>query len=136
MGTTKGTASQTIKALEAKGLVQRGPVAGDGRAVRISITEAGSALLGKDPLGAIYDALTACSPEDRLQPVDGMERLVGAVQRSVGVAEFGRCTECEHYRPERCRETNSLGCRCAVYGELFSALETDKICAGFSRKES
>jgi DNA-binding MarR family transcriptional regulator len=136
MGTTKGTVSQTIKALEAKGLVRRGRVAGDGRAVRISITDAGSALLGKDPLGAIHDALTTCSPEDRLQLVDGMERLVGAVQRSVGVAEFGPCTECEHYRPERCSETNSLGCRCAVSGELFSALEIDKICADFSRDSS
>ncbi len=133
MGTTKGTVSQTIKALEAKGLVQRGPVAGDGRAVRIGITEAGSELLRKDPLGAIHDALTTCSPEDRLQLVDGMERLVGAVQKSVGAAEFGRCTDCEHYRPERCRETDSVGCRCAVSGELFSALEIDKICGDFSR---
>lgn len=136
MGTTKGTASQTIKALEAKGLVQRGPVAGDGRAVRISITEAGNALLRKDPLGAIHDALTACSPEDRLQLVDGMQRLVGAVQRSVGAAEFGRCTECEHYRPERFSQTNSFACRCAVYGDLFSPSEIDKICADFSRKET
>lgn len=133
MGSTKGTVSQTLKALEAKGLIARTRLPGDRRSVRMSITPAGSELLANDPLGAIGDALGPCSESEQGRLVEGMERLLGAVQKSHGATEFGPCTDCSHYRPEACSETNSVGCRCGVSGELFSALEIDRICADFSR---
>lgn len=133
MGTTKGTVSQTLKALEVKGLIERRRTPDDKRAVKISITPAGEATLEKDPLGSIHDALASCSEDEQANLVDGMERLLNAVQQGRGIGEFGRCAECVHYRPEACSETNSVGCRCAVSGELFTAIEIDKICADFSR---
>lgn len=133
MGCTKGTVSQTLKALECKGLIQRTRVPGDRRAVRIALTPDGEDVLEHDPLDAIHDALEPCSDTERAALAEGMERLVSAVQQSKGLVEFGRCTDCTHYRPEACSKTNSIGCRCAVSGELFSALEIDKICADFSR---
>ncbi|MEQ9361106.1 MAG: MarR family transcriptional regulator, partial [Rhodospirillales bacterium] len=60
MGSTKGTVSQTLKALEAKGLVERSRTPGDLRGVRISITSAGLQMLENDPLAAIHDALAPC----------------------------------------------------------------------------
>ena len=133
MGSTKGTVSQTLKALEAKGLVERSRTPGDLRGVRVSITAAGRQTLESDPLGAIHDALAPCSESEQAALVKGMERLLDTVQQSQGISEFGPCLECRHYRPEACSETNSVGCRCAVSGELFSALEIDRICADFSR---
>ena len=133
MGSTKGTVSQTLKALESKGLIGRERRDGNRRAVQVSITDEGRRLLEKDPLCAISDALALCSDSDQADLVNGMERLLGAMQRSLGVAEFGQCTDCCHYKPEACSETNSVGCRCGVSGELFHAMEIDKICADFSR---
>lgn len=133
MGCTKGTVSQTLKALECKGLIARQRVEGDRRAVRLTLTEDGQAALRNDPLTMLHDALDDYSDGERAALAAGMERLVGAVQAAQGLAEFGQCTDCTHYRPEECSETNSTGCRCAVSGELFSALEIDKICGDFTR---
>ena len=44
--TTRGTASQTIKTLEARGLLARRRCEHDGRSVRFEVTEAGQDMLG------------------------------------------------------------------------------------------
>ena len=132
MGSTKGTVSQTLKALESKGLIKRVRKAEDRRAVEISVTSAGLALVEKDPLGKIHDALSPCSVMDQLSVVAGLERLVGIVQKHQNIPEFGPCLDCTHYQPEACSDTNSIGCRCGVSGELFNSFELEKICADFS----
>lgn len=132
MGSTKGTVSQTLKALESKGLIERCRKPGDRRAVQISLTPRGAELLTKDPLGQIHDALAACSEADQVRVVAGIEQLLGMVQNHQDIPEFGQCLGCCYYKPEACTETNSVGCRCGVSGELFSSLELDKICVDFS----
>ena len=133
MGSTKGTVSQTLKALEAKGLIARSRCDGDKRAVRIALTEAGRDVLCRDPLSVISDAIAPFSETEQADLVAGMEGLLAAVQLRQGIPEFGPCLECCHYKPEACSETNSVGCRCGVSGELFNALEIDRICADFER---
>jgi len=132
MGSTKGTVSQTLKALENKGLIQRSRKAGDRRGVEIAVTVAGRALIERDPLGRIHDALSTCSEADQRGVVTGLERLVGIVQKHQNIPEFGPCLSCAHYKPETCSETNAIGCRCGVSGELFDASELAKICVDFS----
>lgn len=63
---TRGTASQTINALERKRLVTKRPDETDGRAVRLELTEAGHAMLTKDPLNLLADAF-AQLPRNRLE---------------------------------------------------------------------
>lgn len=132
MGSTKGTVSQTLKALESKGLIERARKAEDRRAVEISVTAAGLKLIEKDPLGQIHDALSPCTELEQRGVVEGLERLVGFVQTHKNIPEFGPCLDCSHYKPEACSETNSMGCRCGISGELFNSFELDKICADFS----
>ena len=132
MGSTKGTVSQTLKALETKGLIERTRKAGDRRAVFIAVTAAGRDLLRKDPLGHIHDALSTVGEAQQSEVVSGMQSLLESLQRHRDIPEFGPCLDCVHYKPEECSETNTVGCRCGVSGELFSSLEIDKICADFS----
>lgn len=56
-GTTKGTASQTIAALEKKGLVIRQRDEGDRRGLSLRPTAAGEALLRHDPLRELAAAI-------------------------------------------------------------------------------
>lgn len=133
MGSTRGTVSQTLKALEAKGLVERRRGAEDRRAVRLAITAAGRAMLENDPLVAFSDALSSCSGDLRASLEDGMERLVHTVQLQQGRPEFGACSECVHFRPELCSATSTVGCRCAISGDVFGAPELDRLCADFAR---
>jgi len=132
MGSTKGTVSQTLKALEAKGLIERCRKPGNRRAVQITVTLAGRTLLAKDPLSQIHEALAPCSSADRVRVAESIEQLLGAIQKHGKIPEFGPCLDCTFYKPEACKETNSIGCRCGVSGELFSSLELDKICVDFS----
>ena len=132
MGSTKGTVSQTLKALENKGLIKRTRQDGDRRSVQISITASGQTILSKDPLGMIHDALAPCDRNMQGEVVAAMERLLDAVHLHQRIPEFGACLDCTHYKPEECTETNLLGCRCDVSGDLFSALEIDQICVDFS----
>jgi len=132
MGSTKGTVSQTLKALENKGLIQRKRRDGDRRSVQISVTAIGQSVLSMDPLGKIHDALAPCDRNIQGEVVAVLERLLDAVQLHQRISEFGPCLDCMHYKPEECTKTNSVGCRCGVSGDLFSALEIDRICADFS----
>jgi DNA-binding MarR family transcriptional regulator len=132
MGSTKGTVSQTLKSLEKKGLIRRKRRDGDRRSVQISVTVNGHSVLRKDPLIKIHDALAPCDRNMQCEVVSAMERLLDAVHLHQRLPEFGPCLDCTHYKAEECTETNSLGCRCGVSGDLFSALEIDRICADFS----
>lgn len=64
-GTTKGTASQTIAALEKKGLITRIRGEGDRRSVRLRATAVGLALLERDPLNDLAAAIRELAPEQQ-----------------------------------------------------------------------
>ena len=53
MGSTKGIVSQMLKALESKWLITRSRKEDDGRAVTITVTLSGRALVIKDPLAQL-----------------------------------------------------------------------------------
>jgi DNA-binding transcriptional ArsR family regulator len=133
MGSTKGTVSQTLNALEDKGLIERCRKLEDRRSVNITLTASGGSLLEQDPLSEIHAALESCPLSEQLRLVESIERLLGIVLDHQKIPEFGKCLDCSHYRPEACVETNSVGCRCGISGELFSSLELENICADFAR---
>lgn len=60
-GTTKGTASQTIAALQKKGLLERHRSERDRRAVNLVLTERGRAVLESDPLNELAAAIAGLS---------------------------------------------------------------------------
>src|SRR5215468_8942769 len=61
LGTSKGTASQTLRALESKGYVRRSRSFRDRRGVSLELTPEGSVLLERDPMRDIEDAVAALS---------------------------------------------------------------------------
>lgn len=132
VGLTEGTVSQTRKALEAMGLIERHRKPSDRRAIRITVTQDGHELLLKDPLGRIHDALTPCDWTEQRKIVDGMQGLLDVFQRYGQIPDFGPYLSFTPYEPEGCGEISGVGCRCGVSGELFNSLEADQVCADFS----
>ena len=124
--TTRGTASQTVKALIAMGLLERHASATDGRSVRIDVTEAGRARLVMDPLGALESAIAALAPADQAHLGEVLSQLGQSLARSRGAPIFGRCGECSHCDvasgPAYCRCTHSL----------LEAVEMETLCVDFS----
>ncbi len=128
LGTTKGTASQTLKALEAKGYIRRTRLGSDRRGVRLTLTEAGQAVLEDDPLQQIDVAWQGVSDETEGLGA-ALRVLVRELQLGCGLKEFGVCEECRHLRDDD--GAAAAAHRCGLTGEPLPALEVGKICVDF-----
>jgi len=130
LGTTKGTASQTVIALESKGFISRARAANDRRSVQIDLTESGLDLMDRDPTELIADAAAELLPAEREALVRVMGRLVKSVRGAQGFVEFGPCLDCTHHCAEA-EKDGAAGSRCALTGELLAAEDAARICVNF-----
>lgn len=130
LGATKGTASQTLIALENKGLIRRERCAADKRQRDLALTEAGEALLAKDPINTLGLAADELPEEDSRALVRGLTRLLHDVQRAHGVRSFGVCADCTL----RCVEEQPgpAAPRCGLTGEPIRPENSDRLCINFS----
>ena len=137
LGATKGTASQTLIALENKGLIRRAQCMADKRQRDLAITEAGEALLTKDPIHTLGLAADELADEDCHALVRGLTRLLHDVQRAHGVRTFGVCADCSLQCVE---EAPSLAgslrggsqLRCGLTGEPIDPQRADRLCINFA----
>ena len=132
LGITKGTASQTLIALEAKGYVQRSRCARDRRSVDIVLTDKGSEILIKDPLCRLRDATVDLSPAQRSALIDGMDCLLKSLQRADDLPEFGRCLGCTHFCRNNDDRPAGTSCHCALTGDALGPDDLSLICVDFS----
>lgn len=94
--TTRGTASQTIKALVDMGFLTRQAHAHDRRSARMEVTQAGHALLLQDPLGALRDVLAAMPKDDQATLARVVRKAVTDMATRRGAPVFGTCSDCDH----------------------------------------
>jgi len=135
LGTTRGTVSQTLIALEAKGYVRRLKCGADRRALTVDLTDSGRALIEKDPLCLVLQAVDTLDCEAQSQLADGLETLARAVQAAKGLPQFGPCLDCIHFCPGNGADDNdseAAPCHCALADEAIPAGETTKICVEFT----
>jgi len=138
LGTTKGTASQTIKALEAKGLVARERVIEDGRAVRLTLTTSGQEILTRDPLQRM-DEVAATLAGDLPAANQTLQTLVNQLQAAFGLREFGLCNECTHFcknavaaaKPADPVADPKGPHQCGLNKDALSDKDSHQICANF-----
>lgn len=98
LGLTKGTVSQSLKALEAKGLVVKAPDVHDKRSVHLHLTDE-----ARELLDAVMPPAFLAEGEARLGERGGqLEGLLGdllrEVQRSADVPSFGLCGSCRFHQ--------------------------------------
>ncbi len=130
LGATKGTVSQTLKALEHKGCIARQPSRGDRRAVELALTPAGRKALLRDPLVDIGTAVEAGGGQ--LAGIAGMlGGLLRGLQRSAGLREFGQCGECA----QLCRDCATAGAGgphlCGITGDALRDDEIALLCVNY-----
>ena len=125
--TTKGTASQTIKALEAKGLVTRQPHCTDGRAVHLVVTEDGDAALERDPLKNLEAAIRELGTGiDTAKQV--LCQLIDGVEDASGKRGFGVCEDCTHFCRNMLPKDSCGPHMCGLTQEPLSTSEAIQIC--------
>ena len=127
LGTTKGTASQTVKALEAKGYVQRLVEPCDRRMCRLEITEAGRAILNLDPMLHVAAALEDGAIDTETLSV-GLTRLLNRLAERCHMSAFGVCCRCAHFGLDEAREARDGPHRCGLTGDPLSEGDMAQIC--------
>lgn len=133
LGTTKGTASQTVIALEAKGLVARVRCDVDRRKVRLALTENGRTLLARDPMLLIERAGSRLSEEQRSMMISAMNDVLDELCRQNGGTRFGVCGDCCHMQDECHGGCNKDEVVCGLTGETLGLAELEQICVNFRR---
>ena len=130
-GTTRGTASQTIKSLETQGYLTRTRSEADGRSARLDLIDKASTILAHDPFEALVRAADKLPPSLRGHFVSTLQRMLHQVAREIGASTFGTCTSCEHLEGDGCCREGQAPFACGFMDEPLLAKELDELCINF-----
>jgi DNA-binding MarR family transcriptional regulator len=101
LSSTRGTVSQTLIALEKKGLISRKTNSGDARVKQLELTERGRDLTEHNPLHILEDAVSSVADETGLE--QALEQVLKNLIRQNGNHQFGVNDHKEHAKgPHRC----------------------------------
>lgn len=97
------SASDSVAALVAKGLVQKARAADDGRAVTLLLTQAGVELAQRASQSLLFagNAVNALPPATQEALLAGLLQLIGQLQQSERFPEIRTCLTCRHFQPNR-----------------------------------
>ena len=131
-GTTRGTASQTVKGLVAEGYLKQTRSETDGRSVRLDLTKKARALLKDDPIEALVRAADALPSGVRGSFSAVLQRLLGSVALQTGKPLFGTCATCMHFEGEGCCREGVNAYECGFVKEALTADELEQLCINFN----
>lgn len=128
-GTTRGTASQTIKSLVSAGFLMRHRAKSDGRRARLELTAAGKRVLRSDGLHALEEVIKTLPLAARHSLTQCVQELTRQVANRRGVPEFGTCQDCVFFAVGE----KKAGCPCyCEYAKVaLLADELDQLCVDY-----
>jgi DNA-binding MarR family transcriptional regulator len=132
--TTRGTATQTIKSLEAGGYVVRRPSKADKRSVSLRLTSKGKKALARDPFEILVRALDSLDGKERT----AMRRALHQVQSTLAASgphrQIGVCKDCAHFgREMRCNPPSAgpSAAECLLLGVPIQPEDVGLLCIHF-----
>ena len=129
--TTRGTASQTIKSLEAQGFLTRMRSENDRRSVRLVLTDKAKSILANDPLESLSRAAESLPPSIQDHFADALQRMLSQVSQERGKTPFGTCTSCQHLENKLCSRQQQGTYACGFTREPLLREELDGVCINF-----
>jgi DNA-binding MarR family transcriptional regulator len=119
LGVTKGTVSQTLLALERRGLIAKTPDPDDGRVLHCRLTADGASIAkSTHPIHALADT----SEADGAAAQSAATELLRQLQRGRGLRTFGQCDSCALFEERGSRY------RCGLTGERLSRDDSTRVC--------
>lgn len=101
LGVSQPSATDSVRSLEAKGLVTKAEVAGDRRSVRVELTDAGREILAGDldNPGSVDAAIAALAGEEKAAFLFTLIRIIRTMQEAGAIPIQRMCVSCRHFRP-------------------------------------
>lgn len=125
LGLTKGTVSQTLKALEARGLVNKQVNAKDRRSNHLALSDKGHELLTRDPLDATIKALEQMNGPARTALSSALEALLSVRLAAQNRQPFGECRDCRYFAR---RHSDGAPHYCQLLKEPLGRTDAGAIC--------
>ena len=125
LGLTKGTVSQTLKALETKGLIRKQVDPKDRRSNRLALTAKGQRYLQNDPLLETATALLELPERTRRLLGRGLEELLAVRLDTQDRQPFGECRDCLYFAR---RHPDGEPYYCRLLKEQLSQGDARKVC--------
>jgi DNA-binding MarR family transcriptional regulator len=135
--TTRGTASQAIKALEAGGYLVRQRSQADGRSITLRLTDKGHAAVARDPFEILVRAVDSLDAQEQAAMRDALHQVLTTVAASGGHPHFGVCRDCAYLGGEtHCDSTRASrsGLECLLFGVPIEPDDAGLLCAHFQPK--
>ena len=135
--TTRGTASQAIKALEAGGYLIRQRSPADGRSVTVRLTNKGKRVIARDPFEVLVRAVGSLDAEVQTAIHDALHRVLTTVAASGAHRHFGVCQDCAYLNGETgCGSTSATGSalECLLFGVAIEPDDARLLCVHFQPK--
>jgi DNA-binding MarR family transcriptional regulator len=131
LGATKGTVSQTVIALENKGLVTRKRCDKDGRIMRLQLTEAGQVLATEDPLIVINEYCDRLPDKESALLLQSLQSILHIMRIKSRSEEFGFCIKCQSFIPCQSSKSGEPDI-CNFQKEPLYDQDLNQICSNFS----
>lgn len=135
-GTTRGTASQTIKGLVSQGFLKQTRSETDGRSVRLDPTDKAKAIIANDPIEALVRATDALPPGVRGTLSLTLRRLLSLVATETEKPLFGTCENCAHFQDGGCLQEGVSVHACGFLNEPLMDEELEQLCINFASGRS
>jgi len=132
--TTRGTATQAIKALEAGGYLVRQRSEGDGRSVTLRLTEKGNEAVACDPFEVLVRAVGSLDAEEQTAMHHALYQVLTTVAASGAHRPFGVCQDCAYLGGEMCCSSTSAtlpALKCLLFGVPIEPEDAGLLCVHF-----
>src|SRR5262245_60972094 len=129
--TTRGTATQAIKALEAGGYLVRQPFKMDGRSISVRLTSKGKKALAHDPFEVLVRAVDSLDATDRTAMRRAVHQVLCTLATSGARRRIGVCEDCTHFGREMCGDSPSVGssaAECLLFGVPIQPEDVGLLC--------
>jgi DNA-binding MarR family transcriptional regulator len=134
LGATKGTISQTVMALERKGLVTKALRDGEKRSVTLTLTPAGEEMLVHDPWAKLAKMAQELGGKTRRRTARGLRELLANQLKAGGQGSYGSCETCRFFR-EKGRSLDAQGPHlCMYFEQALRRDETGRICIAHAER--
>jgi DNA-binding MarR family transcriptional regulator len=135
--TTRGTASQAIKALEAAGYLVRQRSRADGRSVTLRLTTKGNKMIARDPFEVLVRAVGSLDAQVQSAMRDALHDVLTTVAASGAHRHFGICEDCGYLGGETSRSSTSAtrsAPRCLLFSTSIEPEDARLLCVHFQPK--
>jgi DNA-binding MarR family transcriptional regulator len=135
--TTRGTASQAIKALETGGYLVRQRSEADGRSVSLRLTDKGHEAVARDPFEVLVRAVDSLDAEEQTAMHDALHQVLTTIAASGAHRRFGVCQDCTYLGGEMyCNLTSASpsAVKCLLFGVPIEPEDAGLLCVHFQPK--